>query len=152
MKQINVLLIVTFFNFQTYATYFGAGPGSEDIQSFGKSVNPIDFIGHSKLIGKVNTNLYQYTFSDPINFTDSTGMLTDEERKRAAKYAGAGAIVGAGIGVCAGAGVGTLAYSAVGASAGYIYGARYGLWRDFMEILNGTPAPDNIFQNFSGTK
>ena len=37
------------------------------------SKDPILFAGK-------DPNLYGYVFNDPVNFTDSTGLLTDEDR------------------------------------------------------------------------
>jgi len=81
----------------------------------GKPLNPFLSWKMSKFAGYSNTNLYQYSLSDPVNFTDSNGMMTDQERAVAARYAGYGALAGAAVGVCTSAGVATLGYSAVGA-------------------------------------
>ena len=73
--------------------------------------------------------------------------MTDQDRERGARGAAVGAMVGTGVGLCAGAGVGSLALGAVGAGAGYLYGAGPGLIDDFKDLLNGTPGPDNAFQD-----
>lgn len=94
-----------------------------------------------------DTNLYGYVANDPVNFTDSTGLLTDQERARGAKFAGVGAAAGAAAGVCTSAGLATLPYTAIGAGLGYLYGAGPGISRDFSDFLSGNPSADNIFKN-----
>jgi len=102
--------------------------------------DPILFKGH-------DTNLYGYCLSDPVNFTDSTGLLTDEDRAKAATYAGIGAVGGAALGLCTSAGIATLAEAAIGAGAGYAIGIAPGVWTDFVNVLNGDTSSSNVFNN-----
>lgn len=88
-----------------------------------------------------DTNLYGYVMNDPVNFTDSTGLLTDQERSTAAKYAGYGALAGTAVGVCTSAGLATAGYAAAGAGAGWLYGAGPGLVRDFKELVDSVITP-----------
>ena len=96
------------------------------------------------------TNLYGYVMNDPVNFTDSTGLITDQDRARGARYAAIAAIGGAVLGGCTTGGVGLLGGTAIGAGIGYLGGISPGLLNDFTELVNGKRSPDNFFNRFLG--
>ena len=127
------------YDVDTRLVRFGARDYDPEIGRW-TSKDPILFEGG-------DVNLYGYVVNDPINFTDSTGLLTDQDRAKAAKYAGYGAVAGAVIGVCTSAGINTAGMIAAGAGAGWVIGAGPGLIQDLKDLLNGTPSPDNVFQN-----
>jgi len=103
------------------------------------SKDPIRFDGG-------DTNLYGYVLQDPINFVDPSGLISEADKARGAKFAGVGATAGLVLGICTSAGIATAGYAAVGTVVGYGLGVAPGAWKDFTDILNGTPAPGNIFK------
>jgi hypothetical protein len=104
--------------------------------------------GYTGAIGKVprmETNLYGYVLQDPINYIDPTGLYSEEYKARGAKFAGAGVVIGAVAGVCTSAGLGTAGLAFAGGVLGYAIGVAPGVVQDINDIFNGTPAPDNMF-------
>jgi len=102
------------------------------------SKDPILFAGG-------DSNLYQYVMADPVNLIDPSGLISEKYRQRGAKFAGVGAIAGAVAGVCTSAGLGTAGLVVAGGAAGYAIGVAPGVFQDLKDIFNGTPTPDNIF-------
>jgi hypothetical protein len=111
----------------------------------GGDTNLFSYVGTVGKVPRMETNLYGYALQDPVNFIDPTGLYSEEYKQRGARFAGAGVVIGAVAGVCSSAGLGTAGLAFAGGVIGYAIGVAPGVVQDLNDIFNGTPAPDNIF-------